>query len=76
MAKLYASKSPDITEREIRNGERTRAIAAQGMVLLKNGGSLPFKNIKTLAAFGSGVRRECPAGTGRCRLYDRIKCLA
>ena len=64
MAKLYASKSPDITEREIRNGERTRAIAAQGMVLLKNGGSLPFKNIKTLAAFGSGVRRTIKGGTG------------
>ena len=64
MAKLYASTDPNITEREIRNGDRTRAIAAQGMVLLKNGGSLPFKNVKTLAAFGSGVRRTIKGGTG------------
>ncbi|MBO4889032.1 MAG: glycoside hydrolase family 3 protein [Firmicutes bacterium] len=64
MPKLYASKDPNISEREIRNGERTRAIAPQGMVLLKNGGTLPFRNVKTLAAFGSGVRRTIKGGTG------------
>ena len=36
MAKIYATKSPEMSEREKRNMERSRRIAAQGMVLLEN----------------------------------------
>lgn len=36
MAKLFAGSNPEISEREKRNMERSRRIAGQGMVLLKN----------------------------------------
>lgn len=64
MAKLYASKTPDITPRERTNMERARSIASQGMVLLQNRGALPFEGVRTIAAFGSGVRRTIKGGTG------------
>ena len=64
MAKLYATKSPDVSQRERTNMERSRKIASQGMVLLQNKGALPFKGVKTIAAFGSGVRRTIKGGTG------------
>ena len=46
MAKLYATKSPDVSQRERTNMERSRKIASQGMVLLQNKGALPFKGVK------------------------------
>ena len=64
MAKLFASKNPDVSAREQRNMERSRKIASQGMVLLENCGVLPLKGVKTIAAFGSGVRHTIKGGTG------------
>ena len=65
MAKIYASKEPSISQREIRNQNRARAIAAQGMVLLENDGILPIKaDGRKLAVFGSGVRHTVKGGTG------------
>ncbi len=64
MAKLYATKDPNPSARELKNMERARAIASQGMVLLKNEGALPLQGVKTLAAYGSGVRRTIKGGTG------------
>ncbi len=64
MAKLYASKSAELSEREVRNMERSRKIASQGMTLLKNNGVLPLKGVKTLAAYGAGVRHTIKGGTG------------
>ena len=64
MAKIYASRSPEISLREERNMARARKIATQGMVLLENNGALPLQGVKTLAAFGSGVRRTIKGGTG------------
>ena len=42
MAKIYATRDPGLSEREIRNRDRARRIAAQGMVLLENNGVLPL----------------------------------
>ena len=42
MAKIFASTSQEISEREKRNMGRARNIASQGMVLLENNGVLPF----------------------------------
>ena len=42
MAKFFAATSPELSEREKRNMERSRKIAAQGMVLLENNGALPL----------------------------------
>ena len=64
MAKLYATKDPNPSAREAKNMERVRKLASQGMVLLKNQGALPLRGVKTLAAFGSGVRRTIKGGTG------------
>ncbi len=64
MAKLFASKDPNVSARERQNMERSRKIASQGMVLLQNSGVLPLKGVKTLAAFGNGVRHTIKGGTG------------
>lgn len=65
MAKIFAARSPEMSERERRNMNRTRKIAAQGMILLENDGTLPLqKHIRNIAAFGSGVRRTVKGGTG------------
>ena len=36
MARFSASRSPEVSGRETRNMERSRKIASQGMVLLRN----------------------------------------
>ena len=73
MAKLYATKSPEMSEREKRNMERARRIAAQGMVLLKNDGTLPLRNTGiNLALYGSGARRTVKGGTGSGDVNSRL----
>lgn len=65
MAKLHAATTPEISEREIRNTNRSRIIAAQGMVLLENDGSLPLKNdLRKIALYGNGARHTVKGGTG------------
>ena len=64
MAKIYASRSDEVSAREKRNMERARKIASQGMVLLRNNGVLPLAGVKSIAAFGAGVRRTIKGGTG------------
>ena len=72
MAKIFASRSPEISEREIRNMERSRKIATQGMVLLENNGVLPLKGVKTIAAYGNGVRKTVKGGTGSGDVNSRM----
>ena len=73
MAKLFASGSPEMSGRERRNMDRARKLAAQGMVLLENDGTLPLqKQIRTIAAFGSGVRRTVKGGTGSGEVNSRF----
>jgi beta-glucosidase len=65
MAKIYATKNPEISEREIRNMNRSRKIASQGMVLLSNDGALPIKEeTKKIALYGNGGRHTIKGGTG------------
>lgn len=65
MSILYASNSPEMSEREKRNMDRTRRIAAEGMVLLQNNGVLPLtKTSDSIALFGCGARRTVKGGTG------------
>lgn len=73
MAKIFATNNPEISEREIRNMNRARKIAAEGMVLLENDGTLPLKkNMRRLAAFGSGVRQTVKGGTGSGDVNSRF----
>ena len=65
MAIIYASKDPGVSPREKRNGERVRALAPQGMVLLENNGALPLSGKPgKIALYGNGARRTIKGGTG------------
>lgn len=44
--------------------KRSRKMAAECVVLLKNDGTLPLANAGEIAAFGSGVRKTIKGGTG------------
>ena len=57
MPKIFAATSPEVSPREIENGQRSRAIAPQGMVLLENNGVLPLKKTGHIALYGDGARR-------------------
>lgn len=65
MKKIYAAVSPDVSRREIENRNRSRLIAAEGMVLLENNGILPLKlKGAKIALFGNGARHTVSGGTG------------
>ncbi len=65
MAIIYASKDPNVSAREVVNGERARKIAVQGMVLLENDGTLPLDGKPgKIALYGNGARRTIKGGTG------------
>ncbi len=73
MAKIFASVSKEISEREKRNMERSRKIAAQGIVLLENDGTLPLcSHKKRIALFGNGARHTVKGGTGSGDVNSRF----
>ncbi|MDY3918278.1 MAG: glycoside hydrolase family 3 C-terminal domain-containing protein [Candidatus Limivivens sp.] len=73
MPKLFAATSPEISDREKRNMERSRKIAAQGMVLLENNGALPLKGTPgRIALFGNGARHTVKGGTGSGDVNSRL----
>mgnify|MGYP002511619490 CR=1 FL=1 len=72
MAKFFASKSPDISDREKKNMERARKIASQGMVLLSNNGALPLGETGNIALFGNGGRKTVKGGTGSGDVNSRF----
>lgn len=72
MARLFATTNPDISEREKRNMERSRKIASQGMVLLKNNGALPLTAPAKIALFGNGARWTVKGGTGSGDVNSRF----
>ena len=59
-----AGTDASISDRERRNQEKVRRIAAQGMVLLENDGALPLPAGGRVALFGNGARRTVRGGTG------------
>ncbi len=72
MAKIYATLDPQVSDREKRNADRARAIAAQGMVLLENRGVLPLGQGGNIALFGSGARHTVKGGTGSGDVNSRF----
>lgn len=64
MARFYAGTDPAVTQRETRNRERSRKVAAQGMVLLQNDGVLPLEQPGKIALYGWGARHTVRGGTG------------
>ena len=71
MSRYLAPTSSEITEREIRNQARVRAIAGDCMVLLENDGTLPLKQAGPIALYGSGARATVKGGTGSGDVYVR-----
>ena len=72
MAKLFATTDPRISQREIRNMSRARRIAAEGMVLLQNDGTLPLKECGKIALYGNGARSTIKGGTGSGDVNSRM----
>lgn len=60
---IKATSNPEISEREIRNADRTRKIATDCMVLLDNKDVLPLK-VGKVALYGNGARHTVKGGTG------------
>lgn len=62
---LAASPTDEISEREIRNAELSRSVAAQGMVLLENeNNALPIPQRSKIALYGGGAYATVKGGTG------------
>lgn len=64
MPRIYATTNPEKSEREVRNEQKVRRIAAEGMVLLENNGALPINADGRIALYGGGARKTVKGGTG------------
>lgn len=71
MARILATTNPNKSEREARNEQRSRRVAAQGMVLLYNNGVLPLKKAGKIALYGRGARKTVKGGTGSGDVMSR-----
>ena len=63
MSEIFASKTPEVEEREVLHANLSRELAGECMVLLENDGALPFA-AKKVAVYGNGVRGTIKGGTG------------
>lgn len=67
---VLATTNKEVSKREIANGNLSRQIAQEGIVLLKNNGMLPLEN-KKIALYGSGARRTISGGSGSGATHAR-----
>ena len=65
-----ASYTSEPTQRELDNLKIAYEAACEGMVLLKNGGALPFKD-KRVALYGAGASMTIKGGTGSGEVNER-----
>lgn len=56
--------TPNLQEFETAHIAKVRELAPECMVLLKNDGTLPLKNVGKIALYGSGARHTIKGGTG------------
>ena len=71
MKRFSAPTTPEVTKREREHAAQVRKLAGECMVLLKNDGALPLKEIGKLALYGNGARATCKGGTGSGDVYVR-----
>lgn len=64
MPKIYATKNPEITKREIDHMALSRSLAGECVVLMENDGTLPLSEANSLALYGNGARHTVRGGTG------------
>ena len=62
--KIFATKDPAITPRELAHRALSRSLASECVVLLENDGTLPLPAGGKLALFGNGARHTVRGGTG------------
>ena len=65
------TKTQDVSAREIKNRDISRAAAAEGMVLMKNDGILPRAADRSVAIYGNGVSHMIKGGTGSGDVNER-----
>lgn len=64
MPVLHALKTNEITDMEITNQNKVRALAGECVVVLENDGVLPLSSTGNIALFGNGARHTIKGGTG------------
>ena len=64
MPRIYATKDPTVTKRELDHMELSRRAAGECVVLLENDGALPLHSVGRIALYGSGARLTVKGGTG------------
>lgn len=64
MPKIYATRDPAISQREIDHMALSRSLAGECAVLLENDGTLPLAAPGRVALYGSGARQTIRGGTG------------
>ena len=71
MPRIYATKGPVVTRRELDHMELSRKAAGECIVLLENDGALPFCSVGKIALYGSGARLTVKGGTGSGEVNSR-----
>lgn len=64
MTTYFASKTKEISNREMEHMELVRKIAGECMTLLENDGTLPLREAGKIALYGNGARHTVKGGTG------------
>ncbi|MDE6748909.1 MAG: glycoside hydrolase family 3 C-terminal domain-containing protein [Lachnospiraceae bacterium] len=71
-SEIKAAFNDQVTEHEMKNRHLSRQIATEGIVLLKNDGTLPLNESCTkIALYGNGGRRTIYGGTGSGEVNSR-----
>lgn len=68
--RVYGASSQEESQRERDHRALARKVAAEGMVLLKNDGTLPLQN-KKIALYGAGARMTVKGGSGSGDVKER-----
>lgn len=68
--KVYSPDRPEETELERTNRQLSRTVAGEGIVLLENDGTLPYKG-ENIALYGAGARHTVRGGSGSGDMRER-----
>lgn len=71
MNKYYGLKPGTITSQELEHTKIVREVAARGMVLMENDGTLPLKKGTKIALYGSGAKNTEFSGLGAASFTSR-----
>ncbi|MBQ6363318.1 MAG: glycoside hydrolase family 3 C-terminal domain-containing protein [Lachnospiraceae bacterium] len=72
MNKIFAPTQESIMQDEKEHMELSRRLAGECVVLLENDGTLPFKDVRKIALFGTGARQTVKGGTGSGDVNSRM----